>query len=289
MCGRFISTSPIDVLAATFEIDEVTTEPVPPRYNVAPTQPVLAVATRHARRQGAPSVRALGTLRWGLIPSWAEDPSVGGRMINARADSITTRVAYRDALKSRRCLIPADAFYEWEAAPGQKAKRPWAIRLESGAPMAFAGLWEVWRDRSDPAARPLRTCVIITTEANAALSAIHDRMPVVLGRECWDRWLDPAFGDIEALQRMLVPAPADGFIAREVSTAVNAVANDGPELLDAPAGSAGEGPDGASGGEDHHAVTDRRGHERVGRGIQGQLLNDSPGGGVQPVERRTTG
>jgi putative SOS response-associated peptidase YedK len=234
VCGRFISTSPIDVLARTFEVDEVTTDPASPRYNVAPTQQVLAVAARHGRRHGGPLVRALGMLRWGLVPPWAQDPSVGNRMINARAESISTRVAYRDALVSRRCLIPADAFYEWESRPGQKTKQPWAISLESGKPMAFAGLWEVWRDRAKPDGEPLRTCVIITTEANAALNAIHDRMPVVLGRERWDHWLDPAFGDRKALQRMLVPAPADRFITMAVSLAVNTVANDGPELLDAP-------------------------------------------------------
>lgn len=154
-------------------------------------------------------------------------------MINARAESIATKPAYRDALESRRCLIPADAFYEWQARTGQKAKQPWAIRLESGEPMAFAGLWEVWRNRADPEAQPLRTCVIVTTEANRALRAIHDRMPVVLDRDRWDRWLDPRFGDRGSLQRMLVPAPSDWFVTAAVSTAVNAVANEGPELFEA--------------------------------------------------------
>lgn len=233
VCGRFISTSPIDVLATTFEVDEVKTGPVPPRFNVAPTQPVLAVATRPARGANGRLLRALGTFRWGLVPSWAIDRSVGNRMINARAESIATKPAYRDLLGSQRCLIPADAFYEWQARAGQKAKRPWAIRLESGEPMALAGLWTVWRDRTDRDAEPLRTCVIITTEANAALRDIHDRMPVVLGPDLWDRWLDPAFAVRGSLQAMLVPAPAEWFVTTAVSTSVNTVTNDGPELVEA--------------------------------------------------------
>ncbi len=232
VCGRFISTSPIAVLASIFEVNEVRTDPIPPRYNVAPTQPVLAVATRPVRGEDGQFVRALGTFRWGLVPSWARDASVGSRMINARAESIITRPAYRDALRSRRCLIPADAFYEWQARPGQRSKQPWAIRLASGEPMALAGLWEFWRDGREPDAKPLRTCVIITTKANAALRSIHDRMPVVLGRDRWDAWLDPALGDRASLQRVLVPGPADGFITIRVSTAVNSVANEGPELLE---------------------------------------------------------
>ncbi len=208
------------------------TDPAPPRYNVAPTQQVLVVASRPARGQDGRFVRALGTMRWGLVPSWAKDASVGSRMINARAESIITKPAYRDAFASRRCLIPADAFYEWEARSGGRPKQPWAIRLESGEPMAFAGLWEVWRDASEPGAEPLRTCVIITSEANASLRPIHQRMPVVLERASWDTWLDPACGDRLSLQRMLVSAPADRFVTTRVSTAVNAVANDGPELLE---------------------------------------------------------
>ncbi len=233
MCGRFTSTSPVEALATTFRVDEVRTDAAPPRYNVAPTQPVLAVATRHARDDGDQFVRSLGTFRWGLVPSWANDPSVGNRMINARAESVATKPAYRSALRSRRCLIPADDFYEWETRPGRKAKQPWAIRPESGEPMALAGLWEVWRDRTDPDTDLLRTCVVVTTGANDALSAIHGRMPVVLSQDHWDRWLDPSFDDRESLQRMLVPAPAEWFVTNAVSTAVNTVANDGPELLEA--------------------------------------------------------
>lgn len=232
VCGRFISTSPIEVLATTFEVDEVKTDPTPPRYNVAPTQPVLAVATRPARDANGRLLRALGTFRWGLVPSWAKDPSVGSRMINARAESVATKVAYCDLLGSQRCLIPADAFYEWQTRFGQRTKQPWAIRLESGEPMAFAGLWTVWRDRTDRDAEPLRTCVIITTEANAALRDIHDRMPVVLGPDRWDRWLDPAFVVRGSLQAMLVPAPAEWFVTTAVSTAVNTVTNEGPELVE---------------------------------------------------------
>jgi putative SOS response-associated peptidase YedK len=215
-------------LAEIFEVEEVRTEPEPPRYNVAPTVPVYAVAmTSRARR-------ALGTFRWGLVPSWAKNPSVGGRLINARAETITTRPSYRNAVARRRCLIPADAFYEWQRRTGPDGrpagKLPYAVRRRDGRPMAFAGIWEVWRDANRPEAEPLRTCAIVTTAANDLMAPIHDRMPAVLGEEDWSRWLDPGT-PLAVVQGLMVPAPSRWFEAFPVATLVNSVANDGPELL----------------------------------------------------------
>jgi len=227
MCGRFTSTSTMQDLAAIFDVDEVRTEPLPDRYNVAPTLDVYAVASREGHR-------ALGTFRWGLVPSWAKDASVGNKMINARAETIETKPAYRVALARRRCLIPADAFYEWQKRSGAdgspKGKLPYAIHRRDGSPMAFAGLWEVWRDQTDPHSEPLKTCVIVTTAANELMAPIHDRMPVVLAAEAWRRWLDPATDAGEA-QALLVPPPSEWFEAFPVSTRVNNVRNDGPDLL----------------------------------------------------------
>ena len=218
----------MDDLAKIFAVEEVRTEPLPPRYNVAPTLPVYAVAIRRDHR-------ALGTFKWGLVPSWAKDPSVGNRMINARAEGIDTKPAYRSALARRRCLIPADAFYEWQRRTGPDGrpagKLPYAIRRRDGQPMAFAGLWEVWRDPENPEADPLRTCVIVTTAANDLMAPIHDRMPVVLDPGDWDQWLDPAV-EASRAQKLLVPAPPEWFEVFPVSSRVNKVTNDGPELLD---------------------------------------------------------
>jgi putative SOS response-associated peptidase YedK len=236
MCGRFTSTSPMSALAEAFAVDEVTAESLAARYNVAPTQPVPVVAVRRGRDGNVPR-RVLGTMRWGLVPSWARDPSVGSRMINARAEGIADKPAYRSALLRRRCIIPADGFYEWQTlGPGpdgrKRAKLPWVIRRADGAPMAFAGLWETWRDRSDPDAVPLRTAVIITTSANEALAPIHDRMPAVLDPSSWATWLDPAVDDRDTVEALLVTAPPSLFAAHPVGTRVNKVDQDGPDLVD---------------------------------------------------------
>ena len=215
-------------LAAIFDVEEVRADPLPPRYNVAPTLDVYAVALREGHR-------ALGTFRWGLVPSWAKDPAIGNRMINARAEGIESKPAYRAAMTRRRCIIPADYFYEWQRRTGRDGrpagKLPYAVHRRDGEPMAFAGLWEVWRDPSEPDAPPLKTCVIITTDANDLMSPIHDRMPVVLGRDDWQRWLDPSTETSDA-KRLLVPAPSDWFEVFPVSTRVNNVRNEGPDLLE---------------------------------------------------------
>jgi len=238
VCGRFTSTTSVTDLASVFEVEEVRAPEMPPRYNVAPTSPVYAVALARGDEDKGPR-RALGTFRWGLVPSWARDPSVGNRMINARAEGISKKPAYRNALARRRCLVPADAFYEWKKRPAG-GKLPYAVRRRDRQPMALAGIWEVWRDRDRPDEPPLRSCAIVTTEANELMAPIHDRMPVVLERAEWERWLDPAT-DLSEVEALLRPAAPDLFEAFPVSTAVNNVANDGPELLvpDLPPGAGG--------------------------------------------------
>jgi putative SOS response-associated peptidase YedK len=233
MCGRYTSTSTLSDLAEVFEVDEIRTEALPARYNVAPTLDVYAVALRGRNDGENGPRRALGTFRWGLVPSWAADPSAGSRMINARAEGVATRPAFRAALARRRCLIPADAFYEWQRRP-EGGKLAYAIRRRDRQPMAFAGLWEVWRDPSTAAgAEPAlwRTCAIVTTRANELMAPIHDRIPVVLDRPDWAVWLDRGTGPREAQQLLQTP-PSEWFEVYPVGSLVNSVRNDGPELLD---------------------------------------------------------
>lgn len=231
MCGRFIATSPVSALAERFLVDEVKVDHEPDaRFNVAPTLDVVAVA----ESRSSDGARRLGTFRWGLVPSWAKDPSIGSKLINARAESVAEKPAFRKALSRRRCIVPADAFYEWRRPPqGSKAKKqPYVIRRRDGVPMAFAGLWEAWRDPSGPEGEWLRTCTIITTAANEAVRPLHDRMPVILAPDAWDRWLDTDVEEVEAVRGLLVPSPAEDLETYPVSTLVNDVSNDGPELLE---------------------------------------------------------
>lgn len=236
MCGRYTSTSTVADLASVFQVDEVRAEEMEPRYNVAPTSPVYAVALTKPRDDGDKGPRrALGTFRWGLVPSWAKDQSVGNRMINARAEGIADKPAYRRAVARRRCLIPADAFYEWQRRVGRDGrpagKLPHAVRRRDGQPMALAGIWEVWRDPSDADAEPVRSCAVVTTGANALMAPIHDRMPVVLEPGDWAAWLDPAT-DMSVVEGLMAPA-ADGILeAYPVSSLVNKVTNEGPQLLE---------------------------------------------------------
>ena len=242
MCGRFTSVSTPEDLGAFFEVQDVRADPLPSRYNVAPTTEVYAVALArlHPSEGGDPPdpgtrQRVLGAFRWGLVPHWSGEPSAGGRMINARAEGITSRPAYRGAIARRRCLVAADAYYEWQrrvGADGKAAgKLPHAIMRRDGRPMAFGGIWEVWRPKHDPEAPLLRTCAIVTTQANSLTSPIHDRMPLVLGREDWSAWLDPAT-DMAEVVKMMVPSPSEWLCAYPVGSRVNNVANDGPDLLD---------------------------------------------------------
>ena len=221
-----MSVSSPTLLAERLHVDEVRADEGEPDYNVTPRAevPVVAETKEH--------LRVLDRVRWGLVPSWAKDLSVGDRLINARADGIAAKPAYRKAFERRRCLMPADGFYEWRTVPGRKQKQPYFIARADREPMAFAGLYEVWRDRADPESSWIRSCAIVTTDANDKLAPIHDRMPVVLAERAWDEWLDPDNRDTEQLQLLLVPAPSDDFIAYPVSTLVNKPENQGPELLE---------------------------------------------------------
>ena len=225
MCGRFTTTTPAADLARYFDVDEVLVEDPPPRWNVAPTDTVLGIVERDGRR-------TMGGFRWGLIPFWAKDASVGSRMINARAETVRTTSAYARPFERRRCLVPADGFYEWQARPGGAAKQPFHLRRPKLEPLAIAAVWDSWRPRKGSDDGRIVSCALITTGANAVLEPIHDRMPVLLPHEAWDTWLDPDNDDVEALAGLLVPAPDDLLEAVPVSRAVGNVRNDGPELLE---------------------------------------------------------
>ena len=217
MCGRYSLIADIQELARQFEFDGTGFENSP-RYNVAPTQSVLTVTNRE-ERQGE-------FMRWGLIPSWAKDPSIGNRMINARGETVAQKPSFRNALQRRRCLVLADGFYEWQKVG--KGKRPMRIVLKSRDPFAFAGLWETWRN---PEGETVRSCTIITTEANDLLRPIHERMPVILPRELEEFWLDGDVSDSAALSDVLAPYPDDSMEVYEVSTLVNKATNSSPDLI----------------------------------------------------------
>ena len=217
MCGRYSLIADLGDLARRFEFDG-DWDAFERRYNIAPTQEVLTVAGGETRRGGF--------MRWGLIPHWAKDPKIGSRMINARAETVAEKPAFRDALRRRRCLVLADGFYEWQKTGG--ARRPMRIVMRSGEPFAFAGLWSVWRDAQG---NRVPSCTIITTEANDLLRQIHDRMPVILPRDLEELWLDASVDDLGALGSVLAPHPSGAMDAYEVSTLVNSAANDVPEVI----------------------------------------------------------
>jgi putative SOS response-associated peptidase YedK len=217
MCGRYVSSRPLAALSEWFLVDEVRTEPLPASWNVAPTDPVYAVAEHEGRR-------VLGTFRWGLVPPGALDPDRGPRPINARAETLVERPLFRDAFARRRCLLPADGFYEWETLADRK--QPYFISRADGGILAMAGLWSTWR-RGETI---VRTCAIITCSANRIVGPLHDRMPVILPEEHWDLWLDRTEDDLALLHSLLVPAPDDLLRLRPVGTMVNSVRNNGPEL-----------------------------------------------------------
>jgi putative SOS response-associated peptidase YedK len=273
MCGRYASARRRIELLEEFSVErDRVTEDLPADYNVAPTKPVYAVLTRAARQeddQAGPDAadpgavaRELRVVRWGLVPFWAKDISIGSRLINARAETVSEKPSYRRAFERRRCLLPADGYYEWQqpAEPdgtGKKPpKQPFYITSEDGRPLAFAGLYELWRDPAHPDGDPdawLWTATIITTSAPDELGQIHDRMPMVIDPASWADWLDPGNRDPASLHDLLAPAVARGLVSFPVSRAVNSVRNNGPELIEPaePAGSArlterhacGSGPD----------------------------------------------
>jgi putative SOS response-associated peptidase YedK len=219
MCGRFTLTiDPADLREYYPEFTFPTK--TAPRYNIAPTQPILAVPNDGSKKADY--------FTWGLVPSWAKDPAIANNLINARAESLAEKPAFRSAYKYHRCLIFADGFIEWKAEPGSKVKVPHFIRLINDKPFAFAGLWEHWQS---PDGSEVKSATIITTAPNDLLSPIHNRMPVILPKEAFDTWLDPQPRSATDLQGLLVPYPADKMKAYPISTAVNTPANDSPEII----------------------------------------------------------
>ena len=238
MCGRFVSSSPPDEIARYFDVDETAEQALEhdANYNTAPTSDVYVVYEDGGTRR-------LDTFHWGLVPGWAEDLSVGNRMINARAETVGSKPAFRRAFAGRRCILPVDGFYEWKAEPGRKRKQPYFVHRPDGEPFAFAGLWEQWHgtptdgkltkapkdgDRADEVT--VRSVTIITGPANETMSAIHDRMPVILPPSAWATWLSPDEHDTDLLGTFLVPAPNELITLRPVSTEVNNVRNKGEQL-----------------------------------------------------------
>lgn len=234
MCGRFIQQSSSSAYAELFGIEGDLGE-ITPRYNLAPTQPILAVRTAPEGK------REMTLLRWGLVPAWSKGPArpgpragapsgdgtaAGFALFNARAETVDQKPAFRGPFRYRRCLVPTEGFYEWKAA--QEGKQPYLIRMPSGRPFALAGLWDHWQD---PNGSPLESCTLLVTEANAWVAPIHDRMPVILPSEVWDLWLDPRQQDSRVLRPLLVPWNGCPLEAYPVSRAVNISRNEGPGLI----------------------------------------------------------
>jgi len=224
VCGRFVSSTPANQLAEQFHVETVKVDSHDPSWNVAPTDQVLAVAVA---RDGT---RQLGSFKWGLVPGWAKDEAVGNRMINLRAETVSDKPSFRRTLAKRRCILPADGFYEWKATEKGRKKQPYFIRRVDGEVLALAGLWEAWKPKGADDAEWLRTCTIITTDPNAVLRPIHNRMPVVLPPEAWDTWLDEQNEDTDALAQLLVPANDLLLEAYPVSVDVSNVKNNGEQL-----------------------------------------------------------
>lgn len=268
MCGRYAASADPRELVEEFEVDEVFAGLPGPDFNVAPTVAVTAVLERRAH-DGDGISRRLTPLVWGLVPSWAKDRSIGSRLINARAETVADKPAFRKAFAARRCLLPADGYYEWytsEAATRvlgrtvKAKKQPFFIHRADGGRLAMAGVYEIWRDptkdRDDESAW-LRTCTVITTEATDAVGHIHDRMPMVIPRAAWDAWLDPGLTDPDAASALLAVVQPDELEAYAVSTAVNSVKNNEPGLTD-PLPEVDEEPDRDGAAGDHPSVPEPR-------------------------------
>jgi putative SOS response-associated peptidase YedK len=219
MCGRFTLFEPDTILSREFGVSDFPTPS--PRYNIAPSQPVATV-----RSAPAGSGRELALLRWGLIPSWSKDRAIGNRLINARAETAREKPSFRNAFRRHRCLIPANGFYEWQRR--ERGKQPYFIRMRDKRVFAFAGLWDRWES---PDEGVIETCAILTISANAVLAPIHDRMPVILPRTEYARWLDPALLDTDSLAPLLAPSPPDDMLAFPVSPRVNAPAIDDEKCI----------------------------------------------------------
>ena len=252
MCGRYASSRRPEDLAEEFEIDrarlpETVTQPLDPDFNVAPTKPVYAVVTRAPGQRdddeegaGRDPERQLRVLRWGLVPFWAKDPGIGSRLINARMETVGEKPAFRQAFTRRRCLLPADGYFEWyptqqRTKAGKPLKQPFFIRPKDDRVLAMAGLYEIWRDPTRDEEDPDRfrwTCTVLTTTAEDEVGRIHDRMPMLVEPERYAAWLDPSRSDPDELKGLLVPASPGRLEAYPVSTMVNSVRNNGPDLVE---------------------------------------------------------
>jgi putative SOS response-associated peptidase YedK len=221
MCGRFTNSAREKDIEKEFKVGRLNKVSFDARYNIAPSQMIDAVLETDAER-------ILTGLKWGLIPSWAKDDSIGNKMINARSETLAEKPSFKNAFKSRRCIIPASGFYEW-AKKGAGAKQPFYFYLKDKDVFGFAGLWEEWTDKES--GEVVETCTIITTEANARLEAVHDRMPVILKPHDYDQWLDEKEKNTDRLQKLLVPYPADEMASHMVGKAVNSPAYDSAELI----------------------------------------------------------
>jgi len=221
MCGRFVQYSSLETLQQAFIIDTIECD-LTPHYNIAPTQDILAIVKHSAQNQ-------LVKLHWGLVPFWAKNIKIGLRMINARAETVSQKPSFRNAFKKRRCLIPADGFYEWKGPKGQK--QPYYITIPSGEPLSFAGLWETWNDKESDEESVYRSCTIITTAASESINDIHLRMPVILLSEFHDRWLNPEIQDPKELEVILQDGIVSGMKYYPVSKHVNSVKNNDPTCI----------------------------------------------------------
>lgn len=221
MCGRYTLATTPEMIAHSFDVRLDNFDFIP-RFNIAPSQSVLTISTGNAGKQAR-------LMRWGLIPFWAKDAKIGYKMINARGETVADSRAFKYAFQKRRCLIPADSFYEWQGSG--KSRQPIRIMLKSEEPFAFAGIWETWTDKSVPDAEPVLSCSIITTAPNSIIEPIHNRMPVILPKELEQDWLNPGQEDTGLLRELLLPYDPALMKTYRVSTLVNSAKNDGPELI----------------------------------------------------------
>ena len=218
MCGRFVLENPAEQLTKAYRLSSV--PDLSPRYNIAPGQQVAVVRQNHG------DTRQLVTMKWGLVPSWSKDPAFGNRLINARSETVHEKPSFRQAFRSRRCIIPASGFYEWHQAGTKKV--PHYIRLRDGQIMSLAGLWEKWKA---PQEEEIETCTILTTAANGLVRQFHDRMPVILHSEEFDLWLDRDVDDVDRLAELFHPYPSDLLVEHPVTMEVNSPRNDDPGCI----------------------------------------------------------
>lgn len=228
MCGRFTLASELDALHDTFGESDFWLE-FTPRYNITPTQEIAVIANKQDDAERHQDGSRIQFFHWGLIPSWAKDAKIGSRMINARSETLSEKPSFKAAYKRRRCLVLADGYYEWQKIEGEKVKQPVYIRLKSKEPFAFAGLWEEWQ--ANWMDTPLRSCTIITCDPNSMLESIHHRMPVILPKEDYSKWLTQGEQSTDGLQPLLKPYSGEEMDAYPVSRYVNRPANDSPECI----------------------------------------------------------